>query len=225
MTVTPPTSSSSNMSSGTMATSDHPVHGRCRATIQADPRRSDPRPTSPGRRLRSESGSTADFAERVALTLGVLPVGAQGPALLILSPLVLGELGAVVLGALLGVAGADLTVGQQGDRHRRGRGVQGEQQHASQAYRSTSSRLSTLPDGPSGIASTNSTLRGYLYLAIRSFDQVMIAAPSSSSLPSASGERTTTAQTSSPSCGSGTAITATCATASWRSSTSSTSRG
>src|SRR5664280_39909 len=93
MTVTPPTSSSSNMSSGTMATSDHPVHGRCRATIQADPRRLDPRPTSPGRRLRSESGSTADFAERVALKLGVLPFGAQGPAPLILSPLVLGELG------------------------------------------------------------------------------------------------------------------------------------
>src|SRR5450759_1633111 len=106
-----------------------------------------------------------------------------------------------------------------------GPGQQREQQHASQAYRSTSSRLSTLPDGPSGIASTNSTFRGYLYLAIRSFDQVMIADPSSSSLPSASGARTTTAQTSSPSCGSGTAITATCATASWRSSTSSTSRG
>src|SRR5664280_2320722 len=156
MTVTPPTSSSSNMSSGTMATSDHPVHGRCRATIQADPRRSDPRPTSPGRRLRSESGSTADFAERVALKLGVLPFGAQGPASLILSPLVLGELGAVVLGALLGVAGADLTVGQQGDRHRRGRGIQGKQAARRQAYRSTSSRLSTLPDGPSGIASTNS---------------------------------------------------------------------
>ena len=139
-----------------MATSDHPVHGRCRATIQADHRRSDPRPTSPGRRLRSESGSTADFAERVALKLGVLPFGAQGPAPLILSPLVLGELGAVVLGALLGVAGADLTVGQQGDRHRRGRGIQGKQAARRQAYRSTSSRLSTLPDGPSGIASTNS---------------------------------------------------------------------
>src|SRR5664280_1049097 len=140
MTVTPPTSSSSNMSSGTMATSDHPVHGRCRATIQADHRRSDPRPTSPGRRLRSESGSTADFAERVALKLGVLPFGAQGPAPLILSPLVLGELGAVVLGALLGVAGADLTVGQQGDRHRRGRGV-----HGGSAYRQPPPRRDSPP--------------------------------------------------------------------------------
>src|SRR5450756_2987346 len=213
--------------SGAAGCGRRPAAARC-ARWWARRRRRAPRPRPAAARSRT--------AARAAPGPGSSPSGggaqqpahlvlAQGPAPLILSPLVLGELGAVVLGALLGVAGADLTVGRQGGRHRRDRSVQGEQQHASQAYRSTSSRLSTLPDGPSGIASTNSTLRGYLYLASRSFDQVMIAAPSSSSLPSASGERTTTAQTSSPSCGSGTAITATCATASWRSSTSSTSRG
>lgn len=83
-------------------------------------------------------------------------------------------------------------------------------------------RLRTLPVGPSGSASVNRTIRGYVCRPSRSRDQAM---SSSAVTGSASVRATTTAQISSPRFSSGTPITATSETAGCRTSTSSTSRG
>lgn len=76
--------------------------------------------------------------------------------------------------------------------------------------------------GPSGSASVNRTIRGYLCRPSRSLDQSISSCPVTVSVPARS---TTTAQISSPRASSGTPITATSETAGWRTSTSSTSRG